>query len=983
VRRNRVARAFLPVWVLIAYSLSAAEHHGTVRFGGLPVPGVAVTATRDGQRFTAITDQQGAYSFADLPDGTWTIRVEMQCFAPLEREIGVATGAPAPEWELRALPLAEIQAAAVPAPKAPASQPAEIKAPADAPQPEPQAPEPAEEVTQTPSDGFLINGSVNNGSASPFAQAAAFGNYRLRRSLYNGSLGLIFDNSFWDARAFSLTGQNTPKPAYTHAQGLLSLAGPLKIPGLIPRNGPDVTVNYQWTRNRNATTQSALVPTLAERGGDFSQSTGAVRDPSSGQPFPGNLIPRDRISQQAAALLAFYPAPNFNEAARYNYQVPLVGSSHQDNLQTRVNKVIGRKDAISGQLAIQSNRADSTSLFGFLDTTDSLGSTASVNWMHRVTSHTFTTLGYQFSRQSVRTTPYFAGRRNVSGDAGIAGNNQDPANWGPPALTFASGIAQLSDAQDALTRNQTSGVSASLFQARGPHNLTMGADFRRQQFNQLGQQDPRGTFAFTGAAAGNDFAGFLLGTPDTSSIAFGNADKYFRASSYDAYFADDWRASASLTINAGLRWEYSSPITELRGRLVNQAVAPGFTAATPVVASDASGPLIAPDRRGFQPRVGISWRPLLASSLVVRAGYGIYYDTSIYAPIATRMAQQPPLSKTLSVQASAANPLTLADGFHAAPNAAAGTYAVDPNFRPGYVQTWQLSLQRDLPASLVMIATYLGSKGTHSQQQFLPNTWPAGAVNPCPACPAGYVYLTSNGNSTLESGKIQLRRRLHSGVSAQLTYTFSKSIDDAALGGRGQAAAVIAQDWLNLAGERGPSNFDQRHAVGFQGQYTTDVGLAGGTLLGGWKGGLLKDWTVATQITAGTGLPLTPIWFTAVAGTGVTGSVRPDYTGASLSAAPPGLFLNPAAVAAPIPGEWGNAGRNSITGPAQFVLNASLARTFRAGDRVSADFRLDSTNALNHATFTSWNVVANGAQFGLPSAANPMRSVQATVRVRF
>ena len=161
------------------------------------------------------------------------------------------------------------------------------------------------------------------------------------------------------------------------------------------------------------------------------------------------------------------------------------------------------------------------------------------------------------------------------------------------------------------------------------------------------------------------------------------------------------------------------------------------------------------------------------------------------------------------------------------------------------------------------------------------------------------------------------------------------------------------------------------------------MGLGGGTLLGGWRGGLFKDWTVATQITAGSGLPQNPIYLAPVEGTGVTGTIRPDYTGASLYAAPGGLYLNPAAYNPPLPGQWGNAGRNSITGPAQFTLNASLGRTFRLGDRFNLDLRIDAANALNHVTYTAWNTTVNSAQFGLPAAANAMRSVGTTLRLRF
>jgi hypothetical protein len=343
----------------------------------------------------------------------------------------------------------------------------------------------------------------------------------------------------------------------------------------------------------------------------------------------------------------------------------------------------------------------------------------------------------------------------------------------------------------------------------------------------------------------------------------------------------------------------------------------------------------------------------------------------VYQNIALQMAQQPPLSKTFSVENSAADPLTLANGFNGS-SMAIGTFAVNPNFRVGYAQNWQVAIQRELPGSLQITATYLGIKGTRGQQEFLPNTYPTGAVNP-----SGFAYLTSNGNSTREAAQLQLRRRLHNGFTGQLQYTFSKSIDD------DTGPAGIAQNWLGLSAERGLSTFDQRHLLSAQLQYTTGMGVAGGMLLNGWKGALLKEWTVATQINGGTGLPETPIYFEAVPGTGFTGTIRPNYTGAPLYAPPAGFFLNPAAYTAPLPGEWGNAGRDSITGPSQFTLNASLGRTFRVSDRLNLDLRADSTNALNHVNFTTWNTTVNNAQFGLPAAANTMRTMLLTLRLRF
>jgi hypothetical protein len=554
---------------------------------------------------------------------------------------------------------------------------------------------------------------------------------------------------------------------------------------------------------------------------------------------------------------------------------------------------------------------------------------------------------------------------------------------------------------------------------RGRHYLTAGGDFRKQEYNEYFEQDPRGTFTFTGAAtagpasndasAGSDLADYLISLPDTSSIAFGNADKYLRQPVYDLYFTDDWRVKPDLTINVGGRWEYGAPMTELFGRLVNLDVAPGFTAVAPVLGSDPVGlltgqhypaSLVRPDRLGVEPRIGFSWRPLAASSLVIRAGYGVYRDTSVYLNPMLQMAQQSPLSKSLSVQNSASCPLTLASGFNVCAEITPDTFAIDPNFRVGYAHTWNLSIQRDLPGALQANITYLGLKGSRGVQEFLPNTYPIGAADPCPSCPSGFAYRTSGGDSTRESGQLQLRRRLRSGFTATALYTYSKSLDDDAfLGGQGYvsttqqnqnltqiappATAAIAQNWRNLEAERALSTFDQRHLLSLVGQYTSGEGLGGRDLMSGWMGRLLKEWTVTGQLSAGSGLPETPIYLSAVPGAGYTGTIRPDRTGAALYTASGALHLNQAAFAPPTAGQWGTARRDSITGPRQLSLNSSLARTFRPGGRFFLDARIDATNVLNHAEFTNWNTTVNSTQFGLPHAANAMRSLQTTVRLRF
>ncbi len=531
----------------------------------------------------------------------------MTGFSTIKQDVTIAPGTPPANWELKLLPLDQIKTELQVVNRTPTAREGNVE-PTEQPKPQTSQPPaqqpPEEDLSQQAANGFLINGSMNNGAASPFAQAMAFGNNRTGgRGLYNGGIGLILDNSALDAKPFSLTGQNTPKASYNDLTGIVTLGGPLRIPHLL-RNGPNFFVGYQWTRDRNASTQSALMPSAAERNGIFSNS---VLDPLTGAAFPGNVIPQNRISPQARALLSFYPLPNFDGGARYNYQIPITGVTHQDALQSRLNKTLDNRNQIYGRFAFQDTRTDTPNLFGFLDTTDMLGINTSANWSHRFSQRLFLNLGYQFSRLATRVTPYFENRENVSGNAGISGNNQDPRNWGPPSLTFSSGIAGLSDSQSSFNRNQTDGLSYSMLWVRGAHNFTFGGDFRRQQFNYLSQQDPRGSFTFTGAATGSDFAGFLLGIPDTSSIAFGNADKYFRESVYDAYITDDWRIRPELTLNAGVRWEYGAPITELYNRLVNLDVRSRLFGGSAGCGNESGGPADRPAISQFAPSSRQNW----------------------------------------------------------------------------------------------------------------------------------------------------------------------------------------------------------------------------------------------------------------------------------------------------------------------------------------------------------------------------------------
>ncbi len=828
---------------LLALSCSAslahaAEHHGRVLFGGVPVPGATVTAVHGANTLSTVTDAQGLFQFADLPDGEWKLRVDLQGFAPTDQTVMMSSSTPASAWELQMLPLQQLQALSVaPAPPAASSalQPRAVATGAPPAKGAPKREAASGAAPETPpnpdadraADGMLVNGSENNAATSKYTLSPAFGSRRPgTKALYTGSLGLMASQSAFDARPYSLTGLQAPKADYSRFTGIATIGGPVRIPHLL-YHGPNFFVGYQWTRDREANTISGLVPTAAERSGDLSGTTDgtgkpvSVVNPATGLPYTG-IIP---VSPQAQALLALYPLPNLAGGTRYNYQTQVLTNTHADSMQSRLDKGFGRRDQVYGGFAFRSVRSDTENLFHFRDTTRTLGIDGNINWSHRFPHQTLLLLTYRFSRLRTEVHPNFENVTNISGNAGITGNEQSAYDWGPPDLSFSSGIYPLTDEQSAFNRNRTDQVSAAATWTHRRHTVTYGGDFRRQEFNQLQQANPRGAFTFTGAATGSDVADFLTGVPDASKLAFGNADKYFRESASDLFVTDDWRVRPELTVNTGIRWDFAQPLTELKGRLVNLDIPVGFTAETPVLGSNPVGSLtgmhypsslVRPDYRKFQPRIAISWRPFPTYSTVVRAGYGVYVDTSIYLLGAEQMSQQAPLSKSLNVSRAANCPITLANGFQNCAGITADNFALDPDFRTGYVQTWRLSAQQDLPGALVMTATYSGIKGTRGPQEFLPNTTPIGAATTCPACPRGFIYRTSNGDSIRHAGELQLRRRLRSGLTATLNYTYAKSIDnDSDLGGLGHLSTPtigtdptasitpsVAQNWLDLRPER-------------------------------------------------------------------------------------------------------------------------------------------------------------------------------------
>ncbi len=846
---------------------------------------------------------------------------------------------------------------------------------------------------------------------------AQFGNRR-RPSAIHGLAFFTLNNSALNAKPYSLSGADLAQPAYAQTRFGFVGGGPLSIPKIIKDPNTTFFVSYFGTRAKNPQANFATVPTAAERGGDFSQavqSIGAnqtapvqIFNPLTNAPFASNVIPNTLINPIARGLLNYIPLPNTTGLVN-NYFYDAAVISNTDNLNARVDRNIGKKDRLAFHLSFQDRNGENLQSFGFIDRVHGYGLSTDLSWTRNFGPHLISNARVLFNRNVSQTTPYFANGPDVAAALGIAGTSTNPLNYGPPTLNFTN-FASLSDANPVLTRNQGQGGSENVTLIRGKHSYTMGVQFQRNDLSSQTDQNGRGTQNFTGLVTseitasgtpvmgtGYDLADFLIGNPQSSSIRFGDTNTYFSQNVWTAFINDDWKIHPRLTLDYGLRYEYFSPFSEKYNRIANLDIAPDYSAVA-VVTPGAIGPysgrfpsgLINPNYHDFSPRFGLAWKvPYFRRSNIVRAGYGIYYNPQAYNPFALQLAEQPPFATSYSINTSAAEILTLANAFTAVtPQDLTNTLAVQKNYKISYAQTWNLALQSEWGHGIVSEVGYLGTKGTHLNVETLPNQSPAANLTPEQrrqlGNAIGFILNSSEGVSIYNALQVRVQQRFRQGMSWQLFYTYSKSIDDSStFGGVGN---TVAQNWLDIAADRGLSSFDRRHLLTGSWTLTSPIGGQGSHFaVDSMTARLLKDWQLTGGITAESGTPLTARVLgntAALAQTNGIGSERANSTGADLSSDTG--FFNLAAFTVPLTGAYGNAGRNTIPGPDLVSANLSFGRSFNLGEsRRRLEARLEANNFLNHVNYTNVNTVINSISYGAPLATSSMRSVSLSMRFRF
>ncbi len=863
------------------------------------------------------------------------------------------------------------------------------------------------------SGGAVINATIKSGA-----------------NQFHGTVFEFLRNSALDARGF-FEPSDQPKAPFKQNQFGGTIGGPIK------KNKLFFFGDYQGTRVRAANTDIVTVPTPAEVGGDFTAMLGPqvgtdplgrpvyqgqIFDPTSTttvngnvvrNPFSGNAIPASRLDSIAHNIAALYPAPNVAGALTNNYIVNAPGRDTIDQMDSRVDYNISSKQQIFGRFSLsQRDRFQTPPLPGLADG----GNYSTGNYFEgtrgAAIAHTFA-----ISSTMVNEVRVGFNRNHYRDNIPAYGQNYPPAGLDVPGVPNNATVNGLTLFQPSgyirigepgytptISTSQEFQYGDTLSIIRGKHVIKVGPQVRFSQFDLFQVGQPRGRFGFSGEftadnpssgdGSGNGLADMLLGNPTTSVIStltyLGN-----RQRSFGGFVQDDYKVSQSLTLNIGVRYDYTTPITEANNRQSNFNFATGQI----VVAGQngASDGLVTTDKNDFSPRLGIAWSPFKSRKTVFRAGYGRFFS---YQEIRTgdplQLGYNLPFFFEPSFVSDGITPvLTVSGGFPPLnPNNAkfAGVTTNDSRLHAPVVDEWNLNIQQQLPADVLFEIAYVGSKGTHLQvlvdhnQDPAPGPGDVQSRRPYPQY-GPFTSIENHGNSSYHSLQLKAEKRLSRGLMFLSSFTYSKSIND-------QPEICCNAPWpqnsYNLQSEKGLSDFDNRLRWISSFDYELPVGKrrrylnnsrAADLILGGWHiGGIF---------TLRSGFPFSPLMGYDPSNTGSNGLLRTDRT-ANGNLSPgnrtPDQWFDISAFPLPTGYAFGNAGKNILDGPGEKAADISIRKMFSVTERTNLEFRAEAFNAFNHPAFAQPdNYVTDGpgAAGVITSTVIPQRQLQFALKLHF
>ena len=841
---------------------------------------------------------------------------------------------------------------------------------------------------------------------------------RVRFSFYDR-----YSNSALDAKPYSITGNQVPKPSFYDERFGGNLGGPLKIPHIY--NGSDRTyffINYQHEIQSSALDTYSTVPTAAERTGDFCGLGITIFNPFSNFTGPrtplGNGCQIPAINSAAAGLLAFYPMANLPGSVQ-NFLLQTTVPINNDILNLHVIHTINSKFSLNGAYNLNSQRQNTFGNFpDTAGTQSSLNQSVTLGLSHNWSPHLVESTQLNWSRSRTQILSDNSFKNNIAGNLGITGVSTDPLTFGIPAISFTS-LSGLNDPVPSLVRNQTFRLGDSLKWVHGKHTMTFGGEVRRIQLNAESNPQPRGQFNFTGVMTSQltstgqpvplspqtepfyEIADFLLGLPYSTTVQFG-PNIYLRSWDFIAYAQDDWRVNKQLTLLFGLRYEAATPPVEENNQIANldlNSTATQVDVVTPGGLGTFDGrypqALVHGDYGNWAPRIGFAWVPkMIKPKTVIRGGYSIFYNEAIYNTLAQQyLAYEPPFATSENLITSATQVLTLQNGFPGS-STISNKGGVNPFYKNGSAQIWTLGTETSFTQNWILDLTYTGTKGTNLDLLRAPNRAPLGTspLNTQNALQIpnanSFYYDQSGANSIYNALQVRLVHRFTKGVSVQAFYTFAKSLDNASTIG-GTTPIVVQQDG-NFAAERGLSSFDVRHQARLFSVYELPFGERHRYGNRGWAEHVLGNWRLQNIVTWQTGTPVTAYLGGTASdnGTGASFSLRAQQVGnpnVGICGGAPLNFFNTAAFTTPAPTTYGDEHRGAIEGPCKFSWNASLAKSFRFGpqERHHLDVRWEVQNLSNTPSFSGLSATLGSSSFGRVTSAGSMRTMDVMIRYNF
>jgi hypothetical protein len=847
----------------------------------------------------------------------------------------------------------------------------------------------------------------------------------------NAMRGSAFEfhrNDAFDANNFFNNRAGRRKPDFKQHQFGGTLGGALL------RDRTFFFSDYQGHRERLGQTFLSTVPSLAMRSGDFSELTRVVYDPLIGQPFPGNVIPGNRIDSVARNILTqLYPEPNTagtrqaNGQTIDNYLINPIKEREDNQFDVKLDHNLTSSNRFFGRYSFQKTHrlqpaslphGDAGATFGAGDG-NIKGQSFAFNDTHTLGSRWLNEFRFGWSSIKFNMTPIDYGA-NPAQAAGIPGINLNQATSAMTQLTFQN-IRNLgaNGNQPLITNQNDFQIFDNVTWLKSRHTVRMGGSLTLRSREILNADSIVGNFNFNnnmtsncaGQAAGCtvnsntgfDVASFMLGLVNTKTRSLFDAKTYTeKRPEYSIYAQDDFRATDKLTLNLGLRWDVYPPWIEIDNRQSNFDEATGrFVVASEdaVVNGIKVGRYLQTySKRDFGPRFGFAYDLTGSGTTMVRGGFGVFWNFTPGGTSSSK-AQNPPFLQSTSLQASptayGAN-LLLRDGLPAPPGVdpsrpAAGTTRsiFDVNFRDAYARQWNINVQRSFGSKYMAEIAYVGSQGRQMMMKGDPNQAPprvgvtdANVNRPyATLSPALRLIGQAQSRGELDYHGLQMKfqRRFADNFSFLNSYTFGQSID---LNSDNDGTVTLTNVY-DREYNRGPSDYDITHT--FSSSWIYELPWARQRAYGGWQ--------VSGILYLRSGLPLTVTQTQGVQSTG-TGN-RPNQICSGVLQNPTidrwfdtACFVSPTDVT----GTYGNTGRGTLRGPGQFNLDASLIKNTKLG-RVATEIRIEAFNLLNHPQFANPNTQIGNAAVGTISAmlSNPScslcgtieRQVQLGVKVKF